>query len=135
VYIGYYRRGFTHLLVTAATMSVLSSHPPRGLEPLLGMFVAFFWLYNIVDAARLASLYNDALAGIGPEDLRRELVLLGRRGTIGGGIVLMAASLLFLLHTVFGLSLDWLRQWWPAVPLGYGAYLLLQGLREKKNAA
>ncbi|MBM3286600.1 MAG: hypothetical protein FJY88_04525 [Candidatus Eisenbacteria bacterium] len=132
VYVGYYRRGFIHTLVAAAVITVLSSKQAPGMTPLFGMFLTFFWLYSIIDAVRLANLYNDALAGLGPDDLRHELVLMGNRGSILGGSALILGGFLYLLHRVFGVPMDWLKDWWPAVPVGFGIYLLVQGLREKK---
>ena len=133
VYVGYYRRGFIHVLTVASVISILASESASGAEPLFGMFLAFFWMYNIIDATRVANLYNDAIAGLGPDDLRHELVLMGSRGSIGGGLVIVAASLLFLSHTLFDLPLDWLRDWWPAVPLAFGAYLLWRGMQDRKS--
>ncbi|MFB3909517.1 MAG: LiaI-LiaF-like domain-containing protein [Candidatus Eisenbacteria bacterium] len=132
VYVGYYRRGFFHVLVVGSTITLLSSNV-KGIEPLLGIFVAFFWIYNIIDAVRLANLYNDALMGIGPEDLRHELVLMGRHGSVGGGIVLLVVGFLVLLNRVAGLSFEWLKDWWPIIPIGFGAWLLWQGLRDRRR--
>jgi hypothetical protein len=133
VYVGYYRRGFVNVLVVGAGISLANAHQLQGLEPLFGMFISFFWLYNIIDAVRLANLYNDATAGLGPEDLSHELVLMGRRGSIGGGVILVLAGLLFLAHTAFGMPLDWLREWWPIAPVGFGGYLLWQGMRDRRK--
>src|SRR5580765_3468184 len=63
VYVGYYQRGFVHAAVVASLITILSSNTVERLSPLFGLFLTFFWLYNIIDAARRASLYNDALAG------------------------------------------------------------------------
>src|SRR5438093_2100938 len=63
VYVGYYQRGFIHAAVIGSLVTILSSGAVEGLHPLFGLFMAFFWLYNVIDAARRASLYNDALAG------------------------------------------------------------------------
>jgi hypothetical protein len=133
IYVGYYRRGFTHALVIASVITCLASDSMDVLEPFLGFFVAFFWLYNIIDAMRLANLYNDAIAGLGPEDLRRELVLVGRRGSLLGGTLIVLVSFMILLHTQFGMPLDWIEQWWPIFPLAFGGYLLAQGLRDRKQ--
>jgi len=47
-----------------ADSSAASGH--RAPQPLLGFFLAFFWLFNIVDAARRATFYNEALVGLRP---------------------------------------------------------------------
>jgi hypothetical protein len=132
VYVGYYRRGFIHALVVASIITIVASGNVDALEPFFGLLLSFFWLYNVIDAARLASLYNDAVAGLGPDDLRHELVLVGRRGSIAGGALIVLVSFVLLLHTRFGMPLDWVRDWWPAIPLGLGAYLLIQGARERR---
>jgi TM2 domain-containing membrane protein YozV len=133
VYVGYYRRGFVHALVIASCITLLSSGAVEGLEPFLGFFVAFFWLYNIIDSVRLANLYNDAVAGLGPEDLRQELVLVGRRGSLIGGALMILVSFVILLHTRFEMPLEWLEDWWPAIPLGFGVYLLVQAIRDRRS--
>ena len=46
-----------------------------GAEPLFGIFLAFFWLFNIVDAWRRATFYNNALAGIGPATLPEDFAV------------------------------------------------------------
>jgi hypothetical protein len=132
VYVGYYRRGFIHLAVVAGVITLLSSHEKGGLAPFFALFLAFFWLYNVIDAVRLANLYNDAVMGLGPEDLRRELVLTaGRQGSIGGGAFLLGLGVLLLAHTLFDVPLDWLRDWWPVIPIGFGAYLLYRGIKDR----
>src|SRR6266540_2183744 len=61
VYVGYYQRGFVHAAVIATLITILASGSVERLSPLFGLFMSFFWLYNIIDAARRASLYHDAL--------------------------------------------------------------------------
>ena len=69
VYVGYYQRGFLHAIVVAGLIAILASGEPGALTPLFGLFLAFFWLYNMIDAARRATLYNQALAGGHEPDL------------------------------------------------------------------
>jgi TM2 domain-containing membrane protein YozV len=132
IYVGYYRRGFIHAIAVASTITILASESAGKLEPFFGFLISFLWLYTVIDAVRLAHLYNDALAGLGPEDLRRELVLVGRRGSLVGGALIALVSLVILLHTRFGMPLDWVEDWWPIFPLGFGVYLLVQGIRDRK---
>ena len=56
VYVGYYQRGFIHVLVAATIITLLANGAADALIPLLGLFLGFFWLYNMVDAYRRASL-------------------------------------------------------------------------------
>ena len=70
VYVGYYTRGFVHAIVVASIITVLNLEVLE-LEPLFAMFLAFFWLYNIIDAGRRAAMYNHVLAGVKWSTCRR----------------------------------------------------------------
>jgi hypothetical protein len=132
VYVGYYQRGFLHAVVIATLITINASGSLDRLTPLFGMFTAFFWLYNIIDAARRASLYNDALAGNPSIELPHDFRTPGIRGSIFGGAALIAAGFVLLLHTRFGVSLDWVEEWWPVAPMILGAYLLVRAVQERR---
>jgi hypothetical protein len=95
------------------------------------MFVAFFWLYNIIDAARLASLYNRALAGGREPALPEGFALPGMGGSILGGSILAAAGFVVLLHTRWGVQLDWVGDWWPVFPMLFGVYLVAKAVIDR----
>ncbi len=132
VYVGYYQRGFVHALVISGiiTLMVNTTVP----LPLFPMFMAFFWLYNIIDAARRASLYNEALAGRSSIDLPQDFKMPGLQGTFAGGFVLIVVGFILLLNTRFGVSLDWLEEWWPAAPILFGAFLLYRAIQDRRAA-
>jgi len=134
VYVGYYQRGFVHAGVVATLITIISSGAVEKLVPLLALFMAFFWLYNIIDAARRASLYNDALAGNPSIELPEDFKSPGIRGSIVGGATLVIVGFVILLHTRFGISLDWVDEWWPVVPMLVGAYLVGRAVMERRNA-
>src|SRR5512135_2574150 len=67
-YVGYYQQGFINIFVVASLIAVLHQDI-EPLKPLLGFFLAFFWRFNIVDAARRATFYNEALVGLRPMSL------------------------------------------------------------------
>ena len=123
IYVGYYQQGFINILVVGSLIAVLNEGI-GGLEPLCGLFLAFFWLYNIVDAYRKASLYNQALAGLGPTELPEDIQTPSRQSTLLGGIVLILFGALALAHTKFGYSLAWVEDWWPLALVIIGVYLL-----------
>jgi len=130
IYIGYYTRGFVHIVVVATLITILANDP-GPLAPLFGLFLAFFWLYNVVDAGRRAAFYNQALRGALPMDLPKDLTLPTAGGSILGGLALVGAGALLLARTRFDVSLVWLREWWPLVPILAGVYLLVQGIRSR----
>jgi TM2 domain-containing membrane protein YozV len=85
IYVGYYHQGFTNALVFASLIAVLSADLVHGAEPLFAIFLAFFWFYNVVDAWRRATFYNNALAGIGPATLPDDFAVTSGRGTLPAG--------------------------------------------------
>lgn len=130
VYVGYYQRGFVHALVVALLITVLASGVD-SIAPLAALFLAFFWLYNVIDAARRASLYNQALAGISDVELPEDFKMPGFRGSVLGGVLIAASGVVLLLHTRFGYSLDWIEEWWPAALIGFGLYLVFKAWQDR----
>ena len=109
----------------------------EAIAPLFGLFLAFFWIYNIVDAGRRAAFYNLALEGVEgidlPDDMNVTLPSFG--GSVVGGLLLMVLGVVLLSNTLFGFSLDWLADWWPIAPILLGAYLFGKALQEHRQAA
>ncbi len=133
IYVGYYQQGFTNAIVAASIITLLSTDMIRGAEPLFGVFLAFFWLYNVVDAWRRAVFYNNALAGIGPAVLPDDFAVTKGRGTLAGGIALVIVGAIALSNTLFGVSLEWLDKWWPLAVIGVGAWLAYPAIAGKKK--
>jgi len=136
VYLGYYSRGFTHMAIVAGTIAILAEgNIPDFMYPLLGIFLPFFWLYNIVDAGRRAAYYNMVLAGSDPKGILPEFDMPQRSGSMAGGLALIFGGLFLLIHIQFGFSLRWLETWWPIIPVFIGIYLFAKGLRERFESA
>ena len=133
IYVGYYQRGFVHILVVASVIALLANDSLPALIPLLGLFLAFFWLYNIIDAGRRASLYNMALQGTDPMSLPEDFQMPATRGSVAGGVALIAMGFILLLHTRFDMSLVWIREWWPMAPVLFGAWLVYKGVVSGKK--
>ncbi len=131
-YVGYYQQGFINILVVATLITLLQQNI-NALRPLFALFLAFFWLFNIVDAARRAMFYNEALAGLRPMDLPDHIQFPTRHGTLAGGIVLILLGGLLFAHTRFGLPLDWVGRWWPVAFILAGGYLIYRSVIESKK--
>ena len=134
IYIGYYTRGFLMGGVFLMLLT-LANNAPRSVEPMPGMATFFFWLFNVIDAGRLAALYNHAAAGTERIELPEDFQMPAMGGSIIGGGILVLFGVLALSHTLFGYSLDWIESWWPVLPLTVGAYLLVKGIQDQSKAS
>jgi hypothetical protein len=135
VYLGYYQRGFVHVLIVGTVIAMLAAGAVEPITPLLGLFLAFFWLYNVIDAGRRAGLYNHALRSGGSIELPVEIRGQGAGGAIFGGTALVALGFVLLLYTRFDVSLRWLEEWWPVAPILFGGWLVYQGLAAARKRA
>ena len=139
IYVGYYNRGFVNPLVVGGIISLLvlsADEPgPPFWFPLAIMFLVFFWLYNIIDAFRRAVMYNLALDGVENIQLPDDLSAPSLGGSLFGGIVLVLVGGSILLHTRFGLPIDFFEQWWPIAPIALGAYLIVRDRMDRQATA
>jgi len=130
LYIGYYVRGFT--IAAAFAFSILIAGNARDpVGPLLGMTAGFLWVFNIIDAGRMAAMYNHAVAGADVMEMPEDFKLPRMGGSIVGGVVLLVFGGIALSNTAFGFRLDWLEQWWPVFPLALGLYLFARGVMDQ----
>jgi hypothetical protein len=126
VYLGYYQLGFVHVVVFAGILALLATGNLGPLIPLASVFLGFFWLYNVVDAARRAVLVNEALAGRSNIELPEDYATPGLKGSVLGGSILVLVGIVLLSRTLFGVSLEWLEDWWPLAIVGFGGFLIFK---------
>lgn len=126
IYSGFYQRGFLNIAVVAATITLLNEWQLRPVHPLLGIFLPFFWIYNMIDAARCAQAVNRALRG-GRQINLPELPMGLTGSSRFSGIVLVVVGVLLLGVTAFGVDLRWLREWWPVLLIVLGLRLFMKG--------
>jgi len=134
VYVGYYDLAFRNILVVCGLIAVVATIG-GDLEPVVALFLAFFWLHNVVDAGRRASFYNQALAGIRPMELPEDIKAPQQAlGSFAGGVLLIAVGLMLFANTMFNIPLEWLADWWPLALVGAGAWLIFADRRAKALA-
>jgi TM2 domain-containing membrane protein YozV len=133
IYVGFYQQGFINIIVVASIIAVLTLRLPDYMYPLLGLFLAFYWLYNVVDAGRRAAFYNQALDGMTDTPIPSEFKPLTEKGSIIGGAALVLLGIFFLAHTRFGMSLEWLEEWWPMALVVAGSFLVIQSWNSRKE--
>ncbi len=133
IYVGYYQAGFVHPLVAGTIIVLLAQGDMRGFEPFLGFFLAFFWLYNIIDAGRRAAYYNQVLEGDNQVELPKGFLAPGG-GSLTGGMFLIIIGGMLLAKTALDISLAWVEDWWPLAPIIFGVYLVVKAAKEKLPA-
>jgi hypothetical protein len=131
VYIGAYGRGLAHALTFAGIITILANGNLRGLEPLLGIFLAFFVIYNLVDAVRLAQAYNAAIdnGSLSAEPLKVD----GNYGR-GAGIALVVIGTFILLDTRFDMDMRWLEEWWPLAIILTGVWVIRNSMQRNESS-
>jgi LiaF transmembrane domain len=131
VYVGYYKVGFMMISVFAVTIAILNATGESSLTPLFGIFLPFFYLYNIIDAIRRAKIYNQVLEGVSQAQLPEDFQMPGLAGSLMGGIALIVIGFLLFLNTMFDVSLVWLENWWPVALIFGGVYLVYKDMKSK----
>jgi hypothetical protein len=142
VYTGQYAKGLAHLAIFGLLIAGASASDHGNSEALgivCGLGIAFFYVYQIIDAVRSAKAIQMAQPIPDP---------FGLAATFGGGarmetskipigaIVLIGIGLLFLLHTM-GLTEFGLDRFWPLILIGAGAWLFARnwGLTGSRGCA
>lgn len=129
IYIGHYMRGFT-IAGTMALIVLFAAESRDPIAPIFGMVAFFVWLFNIIDAGRMAALYNHAMAGREVMELPEDFKFPKMGGSIVGGALLLLVGVVAISNTMFGISLDWIETWWPALPIALGGYLFYRGIQD-----
>ena len=125
-YVGYYQLGFSYAMIMALTILTLSHNV---LAPLFGPLLAFFWIFNLIDANRRANNFNRILEGLESTDTPPDFDLPSMKGNMPVGVILVIAGILILLDLNFDVSLDWIENWWPVGLIGLGGWLVFKGRR------
>lgn len=124
--------GLGHLYVgcyTRAAMIVIGIIAIIVIIPLpINVFLALFtWFFGIFDAYRQAQLVNLGVQ----EPLQKSGD--GGQGSLAFGVFLTVVGVLLLINNFFPLEMDWLRDWWPAIPVLVGIYLIGSALYERSR--
>lgn len=127
LYNGLYLRGLAFFLI-CTSMIVITE---RG-HPLFGLGIAFFWIFNVVDAYRQAVLINHGYGhDLGLEE--RPKISQGQGGVMVGAIMFLIGAFA-LADMLFGpIDLDWLIDLWPVFLMAIGGWLIFDTLRDKKK--
>ena len=127
VYNGLYIRALTFFLIAFSLILVTDR------EDIFGFATAFFWIFNVIDSYRQATLINYGFAqDLGLLDLPQK-----PRAVQGGllvGILLTLIGLYSFLDRFFRIDLRWLVELWPLALVGIGLWLIVGSIRDRRKA-
>lgn len=130
VYCGQYVKGLVHLGIFVLLLIAVSSDVPWYLHTAFGLSIAFFVIYQIVDAVRTAKAIQAGQPTPDPFGLA-ETFGAGQKIDASkvptGAIVLIGLGVIFLLHTL-GIWEFSAQRIWPLVLIGIGGWLLVRRL-------
>lgn len=129
IYTGFYVRG---LMIGAAIFVLFNAanQVSNNGFPIMVWTIMFTWMFSIIDAGRMAALYNYAITGGEEIEMPQDIRLPKMGGSIVAGVVLLSFGGIALSNTLFDVPLAWLDDWWPVFPLALGAYLLARGVMD-----
>jgi hypothetical protein len=124
IYNGEYAKGFMFLLIFGGFISLMESGAASGLEPVLGLMMAGFYFFMIIDSYRTAKA---RATGQAPASSSWEGFGFGggERTAPVGPLVLIVLGVLFLMRSLglFHFGLD-LSRFWPVILIAVGAWML-----------
>jgi hypothetical protein len=130
VYNGLYMRGVTFFVVVLTLIGITS----RGGNDLFGFAVAFFWIFNVIDAYRQATLINYGYAqDLGLVDLPRHPR--ASQGGLAAGVLLFFIGLFAILERYLYIRLDWLFDLWPFGLVLLGGWMIWASIRARRRAS
>src|ERR1700675_4189616 len=101
VYCSQYAKGLAHLLIFA--MLIFASDHAGHWDWIFGLSIAFFWVYQIIDAVRTARALQEGQPAPDPYGLAQAFSM-GEKGESKNipfvAVILIGLGVLFLLHTM-----------------------------------
>ena len=128
IYNGLYLRGMTFFLVVASLIGLVV----HGRHDLFGLAIAFFWLFNIIDSYRQATLINYGYAqDLGLQDMPK-VPRAGQGGLLAGGLLALI-GVAAILDQYFNIRFDWIFDAWPFALVAIGVWLIVASFRDRRR--
>lgn len=132
IYNGQYTKAIAFIAVFAGLI-VSMDRASGGEETFLGLLMAAYIFYMIVDSIRSAKLINERAAGQPPQPTTVELPGGAEKESLTGGIVILIVGVLFQLRN-FGLfSFGTIWRLWPLIIIVVGIIMLRNYFASQKE--
>lgn len=125
VYCAQYAKGLAHLIIFTALVWGQTTDISVGVHVLLGFALAFFYVYQIIDAVRTARAVQMGQPVPDPFGLGKTFTTGDKADAAKvptGAIILIGLGALFLLHNM-GFWFFNLDRFWPIILIAIGAWL------------
>ncbi len=124
-------KGLIYLVAFAALVSL---QDVGSAQPFVGLLLAGFYVYQIIDSIQSASRINRrALTGEEVEEVKEEVPQFVKTGSIFWGIILIALGVVLLLANFEVIDYGALLDYWPVVLVVVGVKLVADYLTRKNN--
>lgn len=136
IYNGSYLKGIMYIIIFAGLVTIQS----RGGQPFVGLLLAGFYFFQIIDAVnearRLSSEASVAARGtpVTRISVEADLDIARPSDSISWGIILILLGGLFLLANYDVIRYDTLIDYWPLALIGLGLKLLADFFYGKKSS-
>lgn len=123
IYNGQYAKGLVHVIIIGLMISILSDDAARGLEPLMALLLAGFWMYMPFEAMHTAKKRH---MGLTVDEFSSLIPVRGGQSRFPvAAVVLIALGVVFLLNNLDLLHFGrLLHDYWPVLLIALGAYML-----------
>jgi len=123
VYCSQYAKGLAHLLVFA--LLIFGADHAGNWDWVFGLGIAFFYVYQIIDAVRTARALQEGQPAPDPMGLGQTFSM-GEKFDSGkipiGAVILIGLGVLFLLHTM-GIMEYGFERFWPLILIFLGGWM------------
>ena len=129
VYNGLMQRGLMTFLLGISLLFTAAQSKEGPILALLVPSMIFTWLFGIIDAARQASLINHGLTETDLPTAKAQT----SHGGLAVGVAFFLIGTYGLFSQVFEIDLSVLADYWYALLMAFGGWMIYQSLQQRKN--
>jgi len=128
VYMGQYAKGLMHLIIFAVLIAGADQGGGGGADAFFGLAIAFFYVYQIIDAHRTAKALMAGQPAPDPFGLGNALGTdsLSTKTLPTGALILIGIGVLFLLQNIGMFHFHWVGKLWPLILIALGLRVILR---------
>ena len=126
VYMGQYAKGLMHLIIFGVLIA--GTDQGGGAETFFGLAIAFFYVYQIIDAHRTAKALMAGQPAPDPLGLGSAFgsERLSAQNLPIGAVILIGIGVLFLLQNIGLFHFHWVGKLWPLILIALGLRIILR---------